>query len=303
MLRSALSRGRKASASFRNSPGLRTSSSSTEFLQLLSSHLLPVQPPVHGLHKALLQSRKGWAVGQRGRAYSGSKVVSKGGGVKVETAAGVLPRVPSVRTGLRSWYMGMLHKHPLLTKSLTASTIYTTADAASQAISKFHSHSSDGEGSSQWDLHRISRMAAFGFFLSGPSLHFWFNFLSRILPKRDIISTFKKMLMGQILYGPTFTTIFFSLNAFAQGETGVEVFQRLKRDLLPTFKSGLMYWPVCDLITFRYVPVHLQPLVSNSFSFIWTVYLTYMASLKKVSNNPNMASPKKIVGSPNLENT
>jgi len=24
-----------------------------------------------------------------------------------------------------------------------------------------------------------------------------------------------------------------------------------------------------------------QPLVSNSFSFLWTIYITYMASLKK----------------------
>lgn len=33
---------------------------------------------------------------------------------------------------------------------------------------------------------------------------------------------------------------------------------RLKRDLLPTLKNGLMYWPVCDFVTFKYVPVHLQ---------------------------------------------
>ncbi|KAL4565465.1 hypothetical protein LXL04_029561 [Taraxacum kok-saghyz] len=31
----------------------------------------------------------------------------------------------------------------------------------------------------------------------------------------------------------------------------------------------------------KFVPVHLQPLVSNSFAYIWTVYMTYMASLEK----------------------
>lgn len=33
---------------------------------------------------------------------------------------------------------------------------------------------------------------------------------------------------------------------------------RLKRDVLPTLVNGLMYWPFCDALTYRFVPVHLQ---------------------------------------------
>lgn len=101
------------------------------------------------------------------------------------------------------------------------------------------------------------------------------------------------------------------------GENGDEIIARLKRDLLPTMLNGVMYWPVCDFITFRFVPVHLQvcsvlswffsllfsssvgfgfewcfgvclvvvqALVSNSFSYVWTVYMTYMASLEKAAS-------------------
>lgn len=120
---------------------------------------------------------------------------------------------------------------------------------------------------------------------------------------------------------------------FCSGESGEEIVARLKRDLLPTMFKGVMYWPVCDFITFRFIPVHLQvcdevlaclfshmffctllfswaevkllpvlmiarnwisltntlfllvflwqPLVSNSFSYLWTIYLTYTASLEK----------------------
>jgi hypothetical protein len=42
------------------------------------------------------------------------------------------------------------------------------------------------------------------------------------------------------------------------GESGHEIVARLKRDLLPTFKSGLMFWPICDFFTFKFIPVHLQ---------------------------------------------
>ncbi|CAN6450718.1 unnamed protein product [Victoria cruziana] len=133
-------------------------------------------------------------------------------------------------------------------------------------------------------------MAAYGLVISGPSLHLWFNFLSRILPKRDMPSTFKKMVLGQVTYGPFITSVFFSLNAAVQGESGAEIVQRLKRDLVPTLLSGVVYWPICDFITFKFIPVRLQPLISNSFAFVWTIYLTYMASLKRASASKTLAN-------------
>ncbi|KAL5206020.1 hypothetical protein ABZP36_034229 [Zizania latifolia] len=131
------------------------------------------------------------------------------------------------------------------------------------------------------DLVRTLRMASYGLLISGPSLHIWFNFVSKMFPKKDVVNTLKKMFLGQAVYGPIINSVFFSYNAGLQGETIPEIIARLKRDLIPTIKSGLIYWPLCDFITFKFIPVHLQPLVSNSFSFLWTIYITYMASLKK----------------------
>ncbi|XP_017643543.1 uncharacterized protein LOC108484316 [Gossypium arboreum] len=177
------------------------------------------------------------------------------------------------KLGFVGWYLGMVKSWPVLTKSVTSSAIYVAADLSSQTISK--------SSSEPYDLVRTSRMAGYGLLILGPSLHLWFNLMSKLFPKRDLISTLKKMAMGQLLYGPTMTVVFFSLNARLQGESGDEIISRLKRDLLPTMLNGIMYWPFCDFITFRFIPVHLQPLVSNSFSYLWTVYMTYMASLEK----------------------
>lgn len=73
------------------------------------------------------------------------------------------------------------------------------------------------ESSDSLDLIRTIRMASYGMVLSGPSLHLWFNFVARIIPKRDLISTLKKLFIGQTVYGPIMTSIFFSSNAAAQG--------------------------------------------------------------------------------------
>ncbi|KAJ8530018.1 hypothetical protein K7X08_036853 [Anisodus acutangulus] len=179
------------------------------------------------------------------------------------------------KVGFVGWYLEKLNSRPILTKSITCGLILTSADISSQTIA--------GSLMKQYDLTRTLRMAGYGALIVGPSLHFWFNFLSRCFPMRDVISTFKKIVMGQAVYGPAINSTFFSMNAAAQGESSSEIVSRLKRDLVPTVVNGLMYWPICDFITFKFVPVHLQPLVSNTFSYVWNVYLTYMASQEKVS--------------------
>ncbi|URE14626.1 Mpv17 / PMP22 family [Musa troglodytarum] len=150
-----------------------------------------------------------------------------------------------------SWYLGMIGARPVLTKSLTAGTISFAADISSQIMLS---------SSGSLDFTRTLRMAGYGMLVAGPSLHFWFIFVSRILPKRDILTTFKKMALQ---------TIYISLNAGLQGESSAEIFARIKRDLIPTLKIGDVYCPFCDFITFKFIPVRLQ--------------ITYMASLEKAN--------------------
>lgn len=171
------------------------------------------------------------------------------------------------------WYLRKLESHPFMTKSLTTSLIYMAADLTSQMITM--------QPSGSYDLIRTARMASFGLIFLGPSQHLWFSYLSRILPKRDVLTTVKKIMMGQVLFGPFSNTVFYSYNAALQGENSEEILARLKRDLLPTLRNGLIYWPVCDFVTFKYVPVHLQPLMNSSCAYIWTIYLTYMANQTK----------------------
>lgn len=48
-------------------------------------------------------------------------------------------------------------------------------------------------------------MAGYGIVILGPSLRYWFNFVSRSFPKHDLLSTFKKIALGQTVYGPAMT--------------------------------------------------------------------------------------------------
>ncbi|XP_057761492.1 uncharacterized protein LOC130981801 isoform X2 [Arachis stenosperma] len=130
-------------------------------------------------------------------------------------------------------------------------------------------------------LLRTFRMAVYGLLILGPSQHLWFNHLSKILPKRDVSATLKKIFMGQAVFGPVINTVFFTYNGAVQGESVPQIITRLKRDLLPTMIGGAMFWPACDFVTFKFAPVHLQPLLNSSCAYVWTIYLTYMANREK----------------------
>ncbi|KDP41638.1 hypothetical protein JCGZ_16045 [Jatropha curcas] len=180
------------------------------------------------------------------------------------------------KVGFIGWYLGKLDSRPIVTKTVTTSLIFAAADLTAQMLS---------QSSGSFDFIRTARMAMYGLLILGPSQHLWFNIISTALPKRDVLTTLKKTFMGQAIYGPVNATIFFSYNAALQGESSDEIVARLKRDVLPTLRNGLMYWPICDFFTYKFVPVHLQPLVNSTCSYLWTIYLTYMASLQKVSTS------------------
>uniref|UniRef100_A0A7N0THT6 Uncharacterized protein n=1 Tax=Kalanchoe fedtschenkoi TaxID=63787 RepID=A0A7N0THT6_KALFE len=115
----------------------------------------------------------------------------------------------SFKSGFLGWYLGLLESRPLLTKSATSSLIYAAADLTSQGITL--------QPSGSFDLIRTLRMSSYGLLILGPSQHYWFNYVSKLLPTREVVTTLKKIVMGQAIYGPCINTIFFSYNATLQG--------------------------------------------------------------------------------------
>lgn len=82
---------------------------------------------------------------------------------------------------------------------------------------------SDGEPVA-WDSFRSARMLAVGLFMSGPLLHLWFGRVGKLIPGRDIASTLKKLVLGQLLFGPAFCAAFFAINAYALGKITIPNF-------------------------------------------------------------------------------
>ena len=65
------------------------------------------------------------------------------------------------------------------------------------------------------------------------------------------------------------------------GESGQEIVARLKRDLLPTLKNGVLFWPICDFVTFKFVSVNLQVCFCNFIVFEITALVLDIHKKKK----------------------
>lgn len=170
---------------------------------------------------------------------------------------------------LGSAYAASLAARPIITKSVTASAIFALSDISAQRITK----------DSDWTRTVTSSLV--GLFYFGPALHHWLNWITSIIPGFDVKSTLCKTLLGQSLFGPTITMVFFAASLVSTKglfDGLARLPGKIKQDLLVTWASGLCYWPFVDLICYSFVPVKWIPLSYNVASFFWTIYLSTVAA-------------------------
>ncbi len=100
-------------------------------------------------------------------------------------------------------------KYLLLTNILTGTFLDGLADYTEQKL----------EGAQPHDWGRTTRMASMGFVLA-PTDHYWYRFLDRRLPKRDVKTVAKKVLLEMTIVGPLEIVIFYLGKRNRKRETG-----------------------------------------------------------------------------------
>jgi protein Mpv17 len=166
-------------------------------------------------------------------------------------------------------YSASLANRPIITKSLTSGAIFALSDMTAQKIT----------GDS--DRSRTITSTLVGLLYFGPALHYWLLMISKLIPGFSVVATLKKTLLGQSIFGPTITCVFFAATLISTSGLASGLAQlpnKIRQDLLVTWASGLGYWPFVDLIMYGLVPFKWIPLGYNIASFFWTIYLSIQAS-------------------------
>lgn len=186
-------------------------------------------------------------------------------------------------------YVNQLSLHPILTKSVTAGIIFGLSDLCAQSIERSNgtvdsssssttvtSSSSSSSTTTIISYSRILTSILVGSLFFGPAAHYWYSFIFHILPSTTLLSTIQKAILGQLIFGPLFTSIFFGAGLLQSSSlTFNSWYQKVKVDLPIVWVKGLSFWPMVDMISFMIVPVRWIPLFVNVASFIWTIYLSF----------------------------
>lgn len=177
---------------------------------------------------------------------------------------------------LSAGYAAALAAKPILTKSLTSGAIFALSDVAGQSIAP----SPQGR-----DHRRTFSSLLVGLCYFGPALHYWLNMITSLIPGVGVVPTLLKTLMGQSIFGPTITGVFFAA-ALVSSHGLVAGLKRwpvkVKQDLVRTWATGLCFWPFVDLACYGLVLPYLGakwiPLSYNIASFFWTIFLSLQAA-------------------------
>lgn len=196
-------------------------------------------------------------------------------------AVGALSPLLAALQSAGSCYSASLVARPILTKSLTAGITFFLSDYTAQSIEKPKDDDSKAASAPVWkhDWMRTFVSCAVGLFYFGPAAHAWYEWVFGILPGTSLVSTLQKAALGQVIFGPTFTCIFFATSLMQSGQFNLGNWvQKIKRDLPGAWISGLGFWPLVDFISFSVIPVKFIPLFINLCSFVWTIYLSTVAN-------------------------
>lgn len=170
-------------------------------------------------------------------------------------------------------YLNSLEKNPLATKCVTSGLLNALGDLFAQFMF-------DGAAENGVDWRRAGVFTFLGAALVGPTLHFWYGTLGKIVTAQGSTKAFISLVLDQGLFAPAFLCVFLSSLFTIDGKMN-EIVPKLKQDFAATVSMNWNIWIPFQYLNFRFVPLNLQVAAANVVALLWNTYLSW-ASHKEV---------------------
>uniref|UniRef100_A0A803QN83 Uncharacterized protein n=1 Tax=Cannabis sativa TaxID=3483 RepID=A0A803QN83_CANSA len=145
-------------------------------------------------------------------------------------------------------YLGLLAKYPVATKAVTSALLTLVGDLICQiAIDQVPS----------LDLKRTFLFTLLGLVLVGPTLHFWYFFLSKSVTLQGGSGALLRLLLDQFLFSPIFIGVFLSTLVTLEGRPE-QVVPKLQQEWFSAVVANWQLWIPFQFLNFRFVPQQFQ---------------------------------------------
>ncbi|CAM8880364.1 unnamed protein product [Rhodiola kirilowii] len=203
------------------------------------------------------------AVSGGGNCGAGDGNSGGGGGDGGESGAGGSAK----NWSFLSWYLGFLKTNPVLTKALTSASLTLIGDLICQVVI---------DQVPSLDLKRTFVFSFLGMALVGPTLHFWYLYLSKLVTVPGVPGTLLRLLLDQFVFAPTFIGVFITALVTLEGGPS-HVIPKLQQEWWSSVIANWQLWIPFQFFNFRFVPQQFQVLAANFVSLVWNVILSYKA--------------------------
>lgn len=167
-------------------------------------------------------------------------------------------------------YNAQLERFPIATKAMTSLIGFFLGDVLAQ---KFLG---DKDAAIVWA--RVARMASFGFLIHGPTGHYFYSALDRLIVGTSPIKVASKVIIDQVFWAPIFTALFFSYLGFAEGKSVDDVINKIKNDTWTGVTTSWKFWPLAHTINFAFIPTSQRLLYVNTLQVGYNVILSILGN-------------------------
>ncbi|XP_010251860.1 PREDICTED: protein sym-1 [Nelumbo nucifera] len=168
---------------------------------------------------------------------------------------------------LLSWYLSVLEKYPVLTKAITSAILTFVGDLICQLLI---------DQVSTLDCKRTFLFTFLGFALVGPTLHFWYLYLSKLVTLQGASGALLRLLLDQFIFSPIFIGVFLSTLVTLEGRPS-QVVPKLQQEWFSAVLANWQLWIPFQFLNFRFVPQQFQVLAANVVALAWNVILSFKA--------------------------
>jgi Mpv17 / PMP22 family len=204
--------------------------------------------------------------------------------------------VPALLIALLTAYDNFLNRYPLVTKSITAATVIFYGDLLAQRVEAYwFGPKSVKQARIQQqqkfrpDFHRACTLAVEGLFISGPLLHYAYDWMNTHVaafygPDATLLQrtmeTLVQVAIDIFVFDSVCTLTLMLTSAVLQRRTCQQIITELRTELVPAiYVSWLSAGGMAPLqfLNFGIVPVQFRVLVTNFQDIIWSATVSYMA--------------------------
>jgi len=163
------------------------------------------------------------------------------------------------------------HSNTVTTNTLTCGALLSVGDVIQQRLEK----AMGKQTNNKHDTTRTGRMFVVGL-TQGPPHHYWYIWLDKWLPKRNMRTVGLKILADQFLAAPFFAITFIFGMGLLEDKRMSECWHEFIAKFPAIYLFDWIIWPPSQFINFKYVPPEARVLYVNVITVLWDIFLSYI---------------------------